>query len=791
MKKVVLKLSALALALAMMLSMVSCRKNKDDKKVNSSAPAVSSEAPADVSEPDDIGDIDDGEDDFDDFDDDFNDDDWSIVVDRPETDGAISRGVKYSFTESDTGDDDFDDIIDDDPDEWDDDDVGDIEEESYEYEPIIQKAGKAVSGGTRKIEIDNSTAGVEFTGFYGFGCNVYPTQFTLEAQTRFHDIPAYSEINAKRFNDSAPRYARSWFQCDWFITNEAGDDYDKYDTNWEANPDYQNWMKGVYNFYSDEMNSAVEYWQMLEEAGTEIYLAYNWKNARRIQAWFGNDPMHAQIAAPRDLKAYAKGAVALFKHVRYERGLTNFNTLAFYNEPEHTGDYSHGGTGDYTTIGNKCLYWMNMVKECYILFKNDPQLKDVVIASSDQSTPGKVVSESYVSPYLRNHGSQYIDMFTFHEYPSYYYKNESDPMVYNTLFDIFLFIENWYPGNNNWITEYFSSGYDIENSSGGVYEWDNVGWSHSAAAYYIAAANTGMHGILKWSFVGGGLLDPLFFNPANSDTSSWKCPVDIQSTLTVKNSFYEESLMNTYVKPNSNVHQITWEGDDMRCSAFTSKDGKDFSLLVEANEDSVNRVLNVNLKKSLGGKKLYVFKFDFTNAGAALGTDKNAQASVVPCIDVIDNVTTSFKSPTGLIDGDYGIYIFTTIKPITQIEVYKRDGASKVQAVANSIEKTDTLTITPEFVENVGVTNPAMSNAQVEWTITQYSNAAVKVGKVEEQRVRREKIAGSDMGKIATASDGSVTYTPPADAKAGDVVALRCSLKSDADRYAVAMIEIE
>lgn len=32
MKKVVLKLSALALALAMMLSMVSCRKNKDDKK---------------------------------------------------------------------------------------------------------------------------------------------------------------------------------------------------------------------------------------------------------------------------------------------------------------------------------------------------------------------------------------------------------------------------------------------------------------------------------------------------------------------------------------------------------------------------------------------------------------------------------------------------------------------------------------------------------------------------------------------------------------------------------------
>lgn len=321
MKKVVLKLSALALALAMMLSMVSCRKNKDDKKVESSAPAVSSEAPADVSEPDDIGDIDDDFDDFDDFDDgdNYDDGDWSIVVDRPETDGAISRGVKYSFTEGDT-DDDFDDIIDEDPDEWDNDDIGDIEEgDDYEYEPIIQKLGKAVSGGTRKIEIDNSTAGVEFTGFYGFSCNVYPTEFTLEAQTRYKDIPAYAEINAKRFNDSAPRYARSWFQCDWFMTNETGEDYEKYDANWEANPDYQNWMKGVYNFYSDEMNSAVEYWQMLEEAGTEIYLAYNWKNARRIQAWFGNDPMNGQIAAPGDLQAYAKGAVALFKHGEEEK----------------------------------------------------------------------------------------------------------------------------------------------------------------------------------------------------------------------------------------------------------------------------------------------------------------------------------------------------------------------------------------------------------------------------------------------------------------------------------------
>ena len=503
--------------------------------------------------------------------------------------------------------------IDDDDDEWDDDDFGDIEDgDTEDYTPVIQNLGKAVSGATRKVEVSNTTSGIEFTGFYGIGCNVFPSQFTLYAQQKEGSVPAYSELYAKRFNDISLSYARSWFQVDWFVTNEAGDDYKDYEDNWEDNPDYKNWINGVYNFYSDEMNSAVEYWQMLEDAGTEIYLAYNWKNAKRIQAWFGNDPFHAEIAAPRDLEAYAKAAAALFKHVRNERGLTNFNTLAFYNEPDRANGYDYEGSWDYTTIGDKALYWMNMVKACHEVFSNDPELEDVQIASADCSNLITAVTDNYVNPYLRNHGGyQYFDMFTFHVYATAYTgRCEEGDTVYDTLIKMFTFVENWYPGNNNWITEYYSTdiGFTAENHK--AYMWENYGWSHSAAGMFIACANTGIHGLFKWTILGHALPDPINGNVANGETSSWATAVSVDTAIKVMNSYYQESLLNTYVKNDSNVHNITWEGDDIRCSAFTTKDGKDFSLVVEANEDSVDRVVDVTLKKSLGGKKLYVYAFD-------------------------------------------------------------------------------------------------------------------------------------------------------------------------------------
>ena len=47
------------------------------------------------------------------------------------------------------------------------------------------------------------------------------------------------------------------------------------------------------------------------------------------------------------------------------------------------------------------------------------------------------------------------------------------------------------------------------------------------------------------------------------------------------------------------------------------------------------------------------------------------------------------------------------------------------------------------------------------------------------------------MGSVSVAADGVATYTPPADASGGDVVALRAYYKNDPDRFASVIVEID
>ena len=52
----------------------------------------------------------------------------------------------------------------------------------------------------------------------------------------------------------------------------------------------------------------------------------------------------------------------------------------------------------------------------------------------------------------------------------------------------------------------------------------------------------------------------------------------------------------------------------------------------------------------------------------------------------------------------------------------------------------------------------------------------------------------SESGLVLTlkvAEDGTVTYKPRKDAKVGDIIAIRCTLKSDSDVWASAIIEIK
>lgn len=785
MNKKFTRITGLLLCLLLMLSVVGCKKTPVKEPVDSTNSSVSSEEGQIPS--DDLGDVESVpevniEDVFPEIENPDGEGNFNVIVERPEVYGSLlSTGVKVDY-ESDKeeedadldlgGDDDFDFELD-----------VDLDDNEYEYEALIQKAGAKVEGKNREITVDNSEDGIVFTNFDGLSCNVFPTQSTLFSQRTENTAEAFLEMNCKRFNDIGPRYARSWFQIDWIVTNEAGDDYKKYEDDWSDNPDYNNYMNGIYCFskgqtLSDELDSAIDYYKMLEEADTEIYLAFGWKVGTRVQHWFSNTPSRQNIGAPRDLKAYAKAAAALFKYMRNEVGLTNFNTLSFYNEPDTAESFTYQGSWDYVTIGDKCSYWVAMARAAQDEFEKHDDLKDVLIMGPDSSRKLDLVSDSLVNCWIAKYAPDCVDAYTLH----FYGYSDSNKRFYDDFFEEAVFSHNFYSGKPVYLTEYYAREKDIvadeSAGEGAAYAWnDEIGWNGSHASLYIGMANTGINGGFKWSYVGGRLIEPTTFFVGEGETASWYHPRSIESINRVKQAFYEESMLNQYVKEDSNVHDIQWTGDDIRAAAFTTKDGKDFSLVVEANEKSKDKTLNINLEKSLGGRDVYLYWFNHK-----WKVDGNA---IIPqCQDVLKNVKDSI---TYDINGEYGIYVFTTIPPVKQVALFDKDGNP---AAGLQCEPGKEVTISHELID-------CKPGDKVKWEITAYSAAPLFDKEGNELKRADDFATGAykEKGELIDNGDGTVTYKVTSKASKDDIVAIRCTIVDGDknkinDRFAVSNIII-
>lgn len=781
MSKNLTRILSLILSLALLLSFASCKKT--DKKPNSSnAGSTQSNVEDNASTPDDldsqlVGDVESElEEPFEDpyYEEPIEDIDPLRPVVRPETDGAISVGIKLAYA----GEED-EEILDDEElegegeEDWE---IGDDIADEFTFEKIIEPYGTLnVNGKKRAINVDNSKDGILFTGFTGISTNVYPTQSTFMSQQKTGDRDAFVEINADRFNNMKASYARCWFQIDWMMTDECAEkglNPKDFSNNWEKNPDYINYYNGVYSFDNDYMKSCVEYWKALEEAGTEVYLAFGWKIANRIQSWFSSDMRYSRESAPRDLDAYADAAVALYKYVRDEVGLTNFGTLSFYNEPNWNapGDITYQ---DFSVSGDKRVWWMNMVKKCRTAFDKNG-LDDVIIACADHTGTVMTNDDRYVSVYIKNHIPDLVDMWSFHIYPGrvWLIPNGYDAQ-YEILCDAMCYLSTLY-GENSYITEYYGS---VRHDSSSPYTWDKNGWDTSNAAFLIAAANNGIRGNFHWGFTGGYLCDPLYFDAANGSSAAWLVPKNEKSVNDVKHGFYEISLMNNYIPKNANVHNIEWAGDDIRASAFTSKDSKEFTLLVEAAENSTDKIIEVALSESLGGRDLNVFYYDFDL--------KYTANAIIPTLhDTIKNVDTEFTYDK--IDGNYGIYVFTTLKPVEQIALLNPDDTA-VDAVYNYVSQDGEVSIKPELIDS----NKTVSKDTVIWDVKRYSVAPGTDANGEQLQSESLHKTYNKLGTLKVAEDGTVTYKPRKDAKVGDIIAIRCTLKSDSDVWASAIIEIK
>ena len=702
--------------------------------------------------------------------------DEDIIIERPLTDASISSGVKFDSAEDEDAD--LEGTV------WEDSSieeanniVNDVALKRAEYNAITLIEGTATATDDRVINVNNNASGIKYTDFMGIGCNYFPTNGSYLAQVGYGQIGAYDEINSKRLNDSAPRYARVWFQIDWMITNELekqGKDFKDYADDWENNPDYVNYMNGIYSWENDEFLSFVNSCKMLEETNTEIYLAFGWKVGERVRDWFSNHPTNTAQGAPRDTLAYANAAAALFKYMREEHGMGNFNILSFYNEPQPSNNYAGGGT-DFSDIGDNRIAMMNVIRDCYNKFNSDEILEDVKIMGSDITSTIAYDSSLNMNAYLKSHINDMIDAYTYH----YYYpmwdpwrsgNNPADLVAHDEYFKFASLNRKWFKdGTDKMIfnTEYYAGTWSDNSWNSNNYK----GWLGSNTSGFIQTANSGTNGLFKWSFVGSYLAPPVGGTTGEYEQGSWNIPKSATSVTQVFESYYSDTILNQYIERNSNVHDVNWTGEDLHVAAFTSKNGNNFALVVESSDkQTATRTLTVNLQKSLGKKTLYVYRHNFN-------TVLNSNASIPRYVSKISKVTTSFSYT---LPGQYGVYVFSTIAPKKQVEVI-RPGTSH-PAVYNECSVDGSVTINYRMLD-------CTSSDEVVWEVKRYS-CAIEYDENGVQLKRKEKTSSDDLGTIThNKTAKSITYTPAADAKPYDVVAIRGTIKGT-NRFTAAIIEI-
>lgn len=727
MQKRILKMISLLLVAVLMLSLAACKKTKNGKKDNNKNNVTSSQT--NPSE-DEIVDIEDEGNDFT--------DELPIGIDDIE---GLYVPESYYITQSyleefDLGIDDFDDF-----------------DESYEddlarSDSPIQMAGKAVSGKKRVFNINTNK--VVFEDWQGWGTNSFPSSLMSAAQALEPNYDMVSvQVDRKRFIAMQGHINRMWFQVDWIVTEE--EDPNNLPANYEDNKDYQNYINGIYDFDNSTMTAIYPFLDMYKEANTDVALNYGWKHAERIQEWFAFPGVGVpRASAPYDLDAYAKSCAATMYELYVNRGYKNINRLTFYNEP--------GGDNDFATYFDPKPYFVRMLQMVEKEMEKVGLRDEIEIWAAEQNSIS--MGHRAFTDYMKLHGTEHFDVYAAH----YYYSTYKQADNYEYAYSLFSWLASNYHEHPFYLTEMYAGAYTNRSGTG-----DGIGrrmtwwhWGDSNVSYLIVAANTGINGVLSWGFTGGHLPNPSLFDPASGIQACWNTPTKDVELDKVNHTFFETSLFTNFIPKGSDVLMLDWTGDDVRGTAFKLPDGG-YTIFVEANgynessvgteyevKNAIERDITINLNGNKKSLKFYKYRCIYDE----LTDNLNPHATMLQPVETIE--TKNRISDT--ISKDCGFYMYTTMKPIAQIEI-----------TDTNLEKT--------------ILHKLNAGDSIQFGMNYY-NCSGEIG----WRISASNLkSGTDAGTVTE----NGLYTASSTATKGDRIAVEVYLKSNPSIFDVVVISIK
>ena len=601
------------------------------------------------------------------------------------------------------------------------------------YKSPIQQTGTP-TGNSPVRSINVKTAKTVFSNFLSFGANINSGILTKEGISKTGMNSVYFEIEKKRYMSAKPQISRFHFPVGNIVTNIETNPMRE---DWENNADYINYKNGVYDFESDDMKACYEYLDILKACGGKVYINFGYTNATRIQSWFCLRDDAPNQSAPADTVLFVKACIATLEELVINRGYDNIIGVSFFNEPNSSNHFE--------AIGSKTAYYSSIVKKTADALKKSKLNGKIQVFGAEVSNI-RIDNRSFID-YLFENSLQYLNAFTAHNYFSSIAKpgeGVTEPINYDFNYKLGSFVQNFYK-TPIYFGEFNTGSYDyneeitgtkVDKAEGGRWTWET-----SNAAYFISCANSGIGGAARWSYSGQYWPDPAGWGSyENNYHSLYLCPLSLDATENgVLDKYYEDSLLTNYVRAGSEVLMVDWTGEDTRVSAFKLPDGN-YTVIVEVNDAKTDREIKLNFDKSVG-KTFYRMSFshDVKNSG---------NATVQPCDKKFNNIG---KSITDKVGSGYAYYVYTTCTPIKQVELNR---------VTAEISAGDTTQFTSKLVD-------CPSSEEIVWTIS--------------------STVGGHKGTISQ----SGFYTAAADAVAGDMIAIRASLKSDPTVYSVAIIKIK
>jgi hypothetical protein len=347
-----------------------------------------------------------------------------------------------------------------------------------------------------------------------------------------------------------------------------------------------------FTFDSPEMRILYRILDWNQKNGTDVFFQQMWVNTAWL-AYPGSsaDPILRVHSAPRDLDAFANGLATLMEYLIRKRGYTCIKWLSITNEPGSNWSWWQGSSREPLTIGAGLAAVRKALAQ-----------RGLNLALSGPDAGMEVFTAA-----LKPNDALLLEAYDFHDYSLKFDADGGDSME-KQVRDFSTWAKFGHDqGKPVFITEFGSASYPALSEDPRPNSPESV---LAASEFVIRAANAGVDGFNRWSFLNRGDLDGQWQYVDTWDAKHKKLQTEFKPHA---NNYFSVGLLSRFTAKNSAVLAVNVSDGRVRgiqhvfCAAFRSPNGN--VTLAVVNDGPVEFALKLSWAAMPARARFYRYRY--------------------------------------------------------------------------------------------------------------------------------------------------------------------------------------